>query len=256
MTIRESIRAQWETVKTRTAKEKLSYFWEYYGVKTVCVLIAAALLIAFAVSLITKKEYGYTGTFFGAVKQASADAYMTDFARAAGIDTEQFELTVQEFPNIRMDDAVTEENYQAMEKFAAMVAANMVENIAADADLFLYYSYLGYTVDLRTVLTPAQLSQLKPYLHYIDGKLLKEQENADEGLAFAYGDCPDSTDPGSMHEPIPVAIDLAAATEAFRTAYTFSSGTPIMGICASSENPAAALAFLQYAFGLTVTQAS
>lgn len=51
-----------------------------------------------------------------------------------------------------------------------------------------------------------------------------------------------------------MAIELAAATEAFRTAYTFSSGTPIMGICASSENPAAALAFLQYALGLTVTQ--
>ncbi len=256
MTIRESIRAQWETVKNRTAKEKLSYFWEYYGVKTVCVLIAAALLIAFVVSMVTQKEYGYTGAFFGAVKQPSADAYMTGFAQAAGIDTRQFALTVQEFPDVRMDDAVTEENYQAMQKFAAMAAANMVENIAADIDLFLYYGYLGYAVDLRTVLTPAQLSRLKPYLHYIDGELLKEQENADEGLTFDYGDCPDSTDPDGMREPIPVAIDLAAATEAFRTAYTFGSGTPVMGICAGSENPAAALAFLQYAFGLPVTQPS
>lgn len=253
MTIRESIRAQWEAVKNRSAKEKLSYFWEYYGIKTICILTAAVLLIAFIVNMVTQKEYGYTGVFFGATAQSAADSYLHDFAQTVGMDTDTYELTVQSALDIRMDDTITDETYQAMQSFAAMVAAKMVENIAADTDLFLYYSYLGYTVDLRTVFTCEQLAELKPHLHYIDGELLRQQENSDEGLTFDYGDCPDSKAPDAMTDPIPVGIDLSAATQAFHDSYTFASDAPVIGICAGSEKSHIALAFLQYAFGFPVT---
>lgn len=253
MTIRESIKAQWETVKNRSAKEKISYFWEYYGIKAVCILTAVVLLVAFIVNMVTQKDYGYTGVFFGATAQSAADSYLAEFAQSAGIDTDKYELMVQSALNIRMDDKITDETYQAMQAFAAMVAANMVENIAADTDLFLYYSYLGYTVDLRTVLTQQQLADLAPHLNYIDGDLLRQQENSDEGLTFDYGDCPDPKDPDSMTDPIPVGIDLTAATLAFHESYKFSSDSPVIGICASSDKPGTASAFLQFAFGYPIT---
>ena len=39
MTIRETIREQWKAMKDKPFKEKLSYFWDYYGIKTICILI-------------------------------------------------------------------------------------------------------------------------------------------------------------------------------------------------------------------------
>lgn len=256
MTIRESISAQWKAIKNRTVKEKLSYLWDYYGIKAVSCLIAAVLLVAFVINIATQKEYGYTGVFFGVLAQPEADRYLDDFALAVGMDTKKYALTVQSALDIRMDDKITDETYQAMQSFAAMVAANMVDNIAADEDLFLYYSYLGYTTDLRTVLSSQQLDALQPYLHYVDGKLLEQQENSEGGLSFAYGDCPDPKKPEAMTDPIPVGIELSAATQAFRSSYTFSSDVPVLGICVSSANPGIALSFLQYALGLPVTGAA
>ena len=133
------------------------------------------------------------------------------------------------------------------------LAVFLYGNIAADEDLFLYYSYLGYTTDLRTVLSAQQLAALQPHLHYVDGKLLEQQENSEGGLSFAYGDCPDPKKPEAMTDPIPVGIDLSAATQAFRSSYTFSSDVPVLGLCVSSANPGIALSFLQYALGLPVT---
>lgn len=251
MTIRESIRSQWETIKNRSAKEKLSYLWDYYGIKAICALVALILLIAFVTNMATKKDYAYTGVFFGATQQS--ESFLSDFAKAALIDTEAYDLTVQTYLDIRMDDKITDETYQAMQAFAAMVAAGMVDNIAADVDLFLYYSYLGYTTDLRTVLTPQQLSELSPHLYYIDGELLRQQENSDNCLTFDYGNCPDPKAPEAMSDPIPVGISIRAATEAFQRTYTFSSKEPVVGICAGSEKPGTSLAFLEYALGLPLT---
>lgn len=256
MTIRETIRAQQEAVKNRSAKEKLSYFWDYYGIKAICLLAAVILLLAFIINMATKKEYAYTGVFFGAIEQPQSDSYITGFAQAAQIDTECFDLTVQSYLDIRMDDKITDETYQAMQSFAAMVAAGMVDNIAADVDLFLYYSYIGYATDLRTVLTEQQLADLAPYLNYIDGELLRKQENSDSGLTFDYGDCPDPKAPEAMTDPIPVGIDLAAATDAFHAAYRFGSDRPVLGICAGTEKPVNAGLFLQYVFGLPLSPAN
>ena len=105
-------------------------------------------------------------------------------------------------------------------------------------------------MDLRTVLTQEELDQLSPYLHYIDGKLIEQQENAGEGYANAYSQHPDPTKPELMADPIPVAISLTAATQAFKENYCFGE-TAVIGICASSEQSQNALAFLRYCFGFS-----
>ena len=56
MTIREARKEQWKSIKNRSAKEKFSFFWEYYGIKTIALTIAAALAIAFVVGMIIKKD--------------------------------------------------------------------------------------------------------------------------------------------------------------------------------------------------------
>ena len=104
---------------------------------------------------------------------------------------------------------------------------------------------MEYAVDLRTVLTPAELEALSPYLHYIDKSLILQQEASEEGYATAYSQHPDATKPELMADPIPVAVSLNAATDAFKEAYHFADSA-VIGICANTEQPENALAFLRY----------
>lgn len=245
MTIREARKAQWESIKDKGTQEKLSYFWEYYGIKSICLLLAIIVLIAFVISMATKKDFAFTGIFFGAQPQDSSQSYLEDFKKAADIDPAKYDVSVQCHLDIQMDQTITQEIYTSMETFTAMVASKSVDCFAGDLDLFLYYGYLGYGVDLRTVLTPEELTALAPYLHYIDGNLIDQQEADNEGLASAYSQRPDSTKPELMDDPIPVAICLDAATDDFKASYRFGEGA-VIGICASASYPQYALAFLRY----------
>ena len=251
MTIREAIKEQQKSIKNRSLKERFSFFLEYYGIKTICLILAAIALIAFIVSMVTKKEYAFTGVFFGAAVQDNSEDYLAQFGQASGIDPEKYEISVQCHLDIQMEQQITPEIYQSMEAFTAMVAAKSVDCFAGNDDRFLYYAYMEYALDLRTVLTQAELDQLSPYLRYIDGKLIEQQENAGEGYANAYSQHPDSAKPELMENPIPVAISLNAATDAFKEAYQFGEKA-VIGICASSKQAQNALAFLRYCFGLSL----
>lgn len=245
MTIREAIREQQKSIKNRSFREQLSYFWEYHGIKTICLLLALIAAIAFLVTMVTKKESAFSGVFFGATAGEGSNQYLSDFQQAAGINPNKHQVSIQTNLDIQMDQQMTPEIYQSMEAFTAMVAAKTVDCFAGNEDLFLYYAYMEYAVDLRTVLTPEELTQLSPYLHYIDGKLIEDQEASGDGLATAYSQRSDSQKPELMADPIPVAVSLDAATDAFREAYQFADSS-VIGICAASACPENALAFLRY----------
>ena len=245
MTIREAQKEQRKSIKNRSAKEKLSYFWEYHGIKTVCLVIAVAVSLAFIIGMVTKKDYALTAVFFGAIPQDSSQSYLEEFGQAAGIDSSKYQLSVQCHLDIQMDQAITPEIYTSMETFTAMVAAKSVDCFAGDAELFVYYACMEYALDLRTVFTAEELEALSPYLHYIDGNLIAQQEAANEGYADAYSRHPDSAKPETMADPIPVGISLNAATDAFRANYQMAPDA-VIGICANSEQTENALAFLRY----------
>lgn len=250
MTIRESIRSQWEIIKNKSVKEKVAYFWDYYGFKTIAILVVAAFIIFFASEVVTQKEYAYTAIFFGAEAQSSAGTYLEEFAHTENIDTEEYNITIECPPSIRLDGPVSEDLYQTIASFTALVETNMVENFAAETDLFLYYSYLGYTADLRTHLTPEQLADLAPYLIYMDAGLIAKQENIGEAPTIDYRNFPDPRNPSLMTDPVPVAIDLSFASERFRSAYQFIGNSVVLGICSTTEKAETATAFIRYVFEL------
>ncbi len=251
MTIRESIRQQHQTVKALSPKEKLAYFREYYALPTICILCVVIAVISFIISSAAKKEDAYFAIFFGASPQEGSAEFLESFAQQAQIDTDRSAITIQTSLDIRIKDQISEETYAAMQYFVTTIAAQMVDSFAADKDVFLYYGYMGYAIDLREQLTEAQLLQLGPYLHYIDGEILRAQENSNEGLVFEYGQWPDSQNPDAMADPIPVGIDIAAATESFRSSYTFAGKQPMIGICPGSQHPDATLSFLTFIFDLS-----
>ena len=249
MTIREARKEQLKSIKNRSAKEKFSYFWEYYGIKSICLLFALIAVIAFIISMVTKKDYAVTAVFFGGVAQDGAEDYLCAFGEKAGIDPNQYEISVQCRTDVKMDQQMTQDTYLAMESFTAMVSAKTVDCFSGHDSLFLYYAYMEYATDLRTVFTPEELELLSPYLHYIDGELIRQQEANDEGLADAYSRRQDSTKPELMTDPIPVGISLRAATEEFKNAYLFGDNT-VIGICAGTERTQHTIAFLRHILGM------
>ena len=90
MTIRESIRSHRDAVKKQSIKVKLAYFWEYYGIKTVVLLVIASILIYLFVHIITQKEPGNVGVFFGASEKSSSEAFLDEFARFANLNQENY----------------------------------------------------------------------------------------------------------------------------------------------------------------------
>lgn len=249
MTIREAIKVQENSIKNKSFKERLSFFREYYALKTIALLLVLVVAVAFIVSMATQKEYVFTGVFFGAEAQHSSQEYLNAFAQTANIDLKDCALTVQTSPDIRMDQQISTEIYQHMETFSAMVSAQSVSCFAGNPDLFLYYAYLGYATDLRTVLSDEDLTALSPYLYYMDAQLVLEQENASGGYTDAYMQRPDPTKPDQMADPIPVGISLTAASDAFSESYHFA-GNSLIGICKSSEYPELAQAFLRHCLSL------
>ena len=117
MTIRESIKEQEKSIKNRSFKDRFSYFWEYYALKTFALLLGLIVIVAFIVSMATQKEYVFTGMFFGGEAQPSAEEYLNAFGEQASIDPKKHTLTIQTGPDIRMDQQVSTEIYQHMEAF-------------------------------------------------------------------------------------------------------------------------------------------
>ena len=245
MTIWEAKKEQWNNIKSKSFKERFSYFWEYFGIKVIALIAVAAVIVSLVISLITKKDYALTCVFFGAQPTTSSSAFMDTFAQSANIDLSEYDLSVQCHLEIQMNQQVTQEIYTSMETFSAMVAAKSLDCFAGNVDLILYYAYLEYATDLRTVFSADEIALLKPYLHYIDGKLIENQESENAGVADAYVQRPDSTKPELMADPIPVAISLEKATDAFKESYHFGEDA-VISICASAPYPEHAITFLQY----------
>ena len=118
-----------------------------------------------------------------------------------------------------------------------------------DTELFLYFSYLGLTSDLRNVFTEVQISSLADKIYYIDGVLLQQYQNKESTIAFE--DFPDPQHPEAMIDPIPVGIDISIATEAFQKVYTLHGTRAVIGICSTSERPETAFSFLLFSLGLS-----
>ena len=247
MTIRESIRSHQNAVKNQSFKEKLAYFWEYFGMKTIVLLAIASILIYLFVQIFTQKKPGNVGVFFGASEGSSSIAFLDEFARFANLNQENYDVVIRLSPGIQLDGTITEEVYQTIESFTAMVAASTVDHIAADEDLFLYFSYLGFTADLRLYFNEAQISMLGESINYIDGDLLRKYQNKE--ITIDYNHFPDPQNPENMIDPIPVGIDLSEATDAFHNAYAFVGDEAVIGICSTSERILSAVAFIRFALG-------
>jgi hypothetical protein len=241
MPLMDEFKEERELVKTRTFKEKMSYFWDYYKWH----VIGGAVIIFIAVSLIhtflTRKEMAYYCIFINTVETYNSKDYKNAFIEKTGID--QKKQSVYWDVDCYFDlSTMDEQTVTTTQKIMVYLSAGDLDTMLGDRAAMNRYAYNDVLLDLRTFLTKEELEKYEPYFFYVDQALIKqaEEENRVEINTFPE----DPTDPSTMTEPIPVGIRLENCPK-FREAYLFGD-EQYFCIFQNSKRPELNHLFLNY----------
>lgn len=245
MAVMDEFREEREALRHGTPKQKISYFFYYYKWH---VIIAAGILL-FAGSLIysiaTQKDSAFYGVFINSRANEGSEAYLQGFADYAQIDTDTYDLMVDNGLHLSVDQ-ITEMSMATVQKMAAYMAASQVDVMVGDATNLSNYTYGSAFCDLREILSPEQIEKYQPYFYYVDEKLVEEKANANANLEEYTLEIPDPTKPEEMESPIPIAIIIPEEKTEFYEAYSFRPDQIIMGVIINSQRIDTALQFIDY----------
>jgi len=247
MAVMDEFRAEREALKNGTPKEKLSYFWCYYKWHVIATVAIISCIGSFIYNAATKKETALYALMLNGftVSTDTVDEYKQDFMTAAGIDSTKNELLTD--TNLYMTPgSMDESTYNATQKIFVYVAAGEIDLLLTGEAPFEFYAYSDFLLDLRTIYTEEELNSLKPYLYYVDRKVIEEKDAASNNLETYDKPYPDPFKPEAMADPIPVGIMLDKTTEEFSSVYTLNGKPPIAGFVVNGQHTEAAKEFLQY----------
>ena len=248
MAVMDEFREEREALKHGTPKQKLQYFWCYYKWHTIIAVLAVIFLISFIHEVVTRKDTAFYGIFLNswAKEDATAD-FESGFMEAAGIDPDSYEINLDTSLYIT-DDAMDETSYASVQKMTVYVAAGEIDVLVSDASSINRYAYNETLGDLRDFLTEEQLQKYEPYFFYVDGAVVKEQQEASDNLDTEYTPVyPDPSKPEEMEDPIPVGL-FVGNCKTLTDAYSFRSKDVVAGIVINTNRKQAALDFIDYLF--------
>nr|MCR4589177.1 hypothetical protein [Lachnospiraceae bacterium] len=278
--LRDEIRAEQSKLKDKPFKDKWNYFWDYYKIHVIvgiCLIFFVGTLIR---DMANNKAYGFYALFLNATSMAEMEPYETEFAQIAGVDTEEYAVSIDNTNN------VSEENYSeltiaSVEKIMASVAAGEVDVFVSDQDTIRRYGYNSTLMNLNDILPASLLEKYADHLLYIDMVDVRREEEASRNIfaeeSAASGEMTGSegsdgtvsseaattgagneaetdpficlyTDPAEMGEPVPVGIYLEDSGIIDDT-QSYLTCTPVFSIVINTKHPAEAVQFLNYLAG-------
>ena len=238
MTAAEARKQRWESLKDKPLREKLKYIFTYYWpgiLGGVCVLV---FLVSWIGGILLEKETYLYGQMINAIEISDYQGDLAgDFMAHQQIDTSDYEFHMQPFS---LNGTTGTVDYQALEIFAAQIAAGQVDFLVAGkttySDLTIYFQ------DLRAVLSAEQLEKYQDKLMYVEQAAL-DLLNSDE----EYPPKPEYfTSTEGMTGPVPIAIRLPGDCKIME-AYGFPVGDVLFGIPHNASHAENAFAFLDYA---------
>ena len=248
MAIKDEIRRERKAfLATATPKQKLAYFLEYYKLHIVVAIILIVTASYIIYHACTDPEIVLNGMLIN-VNTYNQEDHPTElgreFLKSEGIDTSKYDVSFGSGMTLLGGDAV--EDYQGSQALMIQTAAGALDFATGPAHILIEYAYGGVFVDLTTVLSAEELETYKPYLHYIDGVVLRQFEDADGDLEGTDSIViPDSTKPEEMKEPIPIFIDMSD-NEKLVKAYATEINQLVFGITANAPNPELTQKFIKY----------
>ena len=241
MTSAEAMLYQLKNLKGKPLKQKLEHIFTYYWIPILVVAATLCFTVAYAVHLVTVKDPGLTVTCINAYAQLDqAETYMTEFARKADIDLDQYEVRLSAELYISEENLM--DSYDTLQVLGAHMAAQAIDVLVSDPQTLCPFIYQDAFADLTQVLSPEQQAQYGAYFLYMDLAVLKEPETVTETVA----EYPDPSKPELMAEPVPVALLLPEDSSFWQLCYFQAPGPVAIGILGNTLNTDNALAFLDY----------
>lgn len=252
MAVMDEFREVRENLKNASLKTKIEYFVDYYKWHVIIVVIVIAAISSYVYSLVTRKDIAFNATFINTMTltEDEGTAYMNDFAEVAGIDTNEYEVRLDPSMAINFEEAYSETTYANVQKVSVYIAAGEIDALATSSDIFAYYAHLECLEDFRNVFTEEQMEILKPYLYYVDAKVIERKNEAAQNNEMAEIPYPDPRKPEEMEDPIPIGLFLDTATEEFNSNFLFTSKTGMLGIACTTKRPEATISFIEYILGI------
>ncbi len=218
MNINEEKRSQWQALKGMGFKAYWDYFWDYYKIH----VFAGIAFIVFIVMLIhdisNNKPFALNAVLINANNMNDMSEMETIFAEREGINTEENEVYIDGSTTISLT-ATDQYSIPSMEKIYAQVAANELDVILANKEIFENYSVNGMFDDLRKFFSEEELEALGDRVYYT------KSEDSDE--------------------EIPYGIELDD-NELLHSYDCYALETPYAGVVISSEHQDTAVNFIRY----------
>ena len=248
MAVMDEFREEREALKHGTPKQKLQYFWCYYKWHTIIAVLAVIFLVSFIHEVVTRKDTAFYGIFLNSwAKEDTVADFESGFMEKACIDPDAYEINLDTSLYIT-DDAMDENSYASIQKMTVYVASGEIDVLVSDASSINRYAYNETLGDLRDFLTEEQLQKYEPYFFYVDGAVVKEQQEASDNLDTEYTPVyPDPSKPEEMEDPIPVGL-FVGNCKTLTDAYSFRSKDVVAGIVINTNRKQAALDFIDYLF--------
>lgn len=241
MTSKEAKIYQLKNLKGKPLKQKIEYILTYFGISILVTLAVLGFAISYIVHIVTVKDYALTVTCVNTfASQEEADEYAREFAAAAGIDTDEYEVYIS--GEMLISNSQDLASYEAAQALAAKIATRSIDVMAADLETMTAYLYQNFLADLTQVLTPQQQEEYAPYFLYMDMAFINALEEA-SGTVAGY---PDPTKPEEMEAPVPVALLLPENGTFTGLFYPYWKNQSAVGIVVNSLNTPNALAFVNY----------
>ena len=213
MAVMDEFKEERESIKNKSFKEKLDYFWYFYKVHTIVGIFLLLLAVIFIKDIVTNKEYAYYCVFLNSYSVNEEIGFMDEFAETTDVDLDKYMVVLDDRTQFSTN-AYDQTSMAMMQKFVAMIYAGDVDNAVMEKDLYTNYAKSGTFMDLRNVLTPEQIEKYKDHFYYYD--MAKAEEDDAEKYAEIAGenapvlpeDTVDRKNPDAMEDPVPIGIFL------------------------------------------------
>ncbi len=246
MAVMDEFQEEREALKHGTPQQKLQYFWDYYKWHTIVAILVITAIVYVIHFYATRKEEMFCGAILNCYALENADAYNQGFVSYCGYDPEDYSAFIDSTVNVNFEEFDANSSASA-EKLSMYIAANQLDVIVAEEDIFSHYAYGGVFNDIRTALTEEEVAEYESRFYYVDLPLVEATYKAEMEFDTTFQPTlPDPDRPELMEEPIPVGI-YVDDSKGLSENYLFrEEGKAVFGIVSNAPDRELSIKYLEY----------
>ena len=216
-TLREDTLEQLKTMKDRSFKDKLAYFWEYYKYLAIGVIATILILVAVVRTIVNYRTYAISIIMVNTdniVSDEIAPEWESDIAEILQINTKKEMIYID--TSIQCGNNTPQQlEYPALQKLVAFFTSRTADVFISNTPLFEEYSQNRNLGDLRNYYSEEELATWSDIIYYTDGATFADYEDISNLDAKEDQEkyIVDHRDPDSMEDPIPTGFYITDSSK-------------------------------------------